>query len=216
MEKRFFLLLFLVLFSHSVLAMELRGQKRKKNQEVEFQEGCKDRSEKRQKLLDSRLRASAQKGHTNIMQKLIAQGANVNARGADGEAPIHKAFEADNVKEVVSILLDHGANPGMPTRDHTRPLHMASCADLAPISVMWRLLQSGAQPDVVDDSMKLPLNYALDNSYLEAAARVQLLVNYGAITNIRMPNTELSLTEHANNLGLFHAESVLRDYPYEV
>ena len=48
-------------------------------------------------------------GHREVVELLLSHGADVDARGAGGETPLHCAIE--NIQpEVVTLLLKHGAD----------------------------------------------------------------------------------------------------------
>ena len=51
---------------------------------------------------------AAQKGHKEVAELLLANGADVNARNKYGDTPLHFAASAGS-KDVVELLLAHGA-----------------------------------------------------------------------------------------------------------
>ena len=55
---------------------------------------------------------AARGGHQEIVEKLIACGANVNAGGCYATTPLSEAVlsSSENKDEVISTLIDHGAN----------------------------------------------------------------------------------------------------------
>ena len=68
---------------------------------------------------------SAREGiRSEIARLLIAQGADVNARGNDRRTPLHVAARW-NCDEVARCLLQHGADPGAVDRDGYTPLGIA-------------------------------------------------------------------------------------------
>lgn len=75
------------------------------------------------------LQAAAKRGHGNVIEKLLAQGANVNALTSSEHFPqgtaLHAACEFGRV-EVVRMLLEHGANPDLGPNDSTCPLIAAT------------------------------------------------------------------------------------------
>ena len=58
-------------------------------------------------LLDN---AFMQRATLADVKKLLAAGANVNARDEDGYSPLHRAVTHSNKPEVIYALLDAGAN----------------------------------------------------------------------------------------------------------
>lgn len=75
------------------------------------------------------LQAAAKRGHGNVIEKLLARGANVNALTTSEHFPqgtaLHAACEFGRV-EVVRMLLEHGANPDLGPNDSTCPLIAAT------------------------------------------------------------------------------------------
>lgn len=49
-------------------------------------------------------------GHMNVVQALLAAGANVNAASTDGETALHWA-SSEGHTDIVLVLLESGANP---------------------------------------------------------------------------------------------------------
>ena len=72
---------------------------------------------------------AAQKGHTDIVQALIAKGADVNATVTDGickgQTPLHRAAENGHT-DVAELLIEAGANVNAKDRYDKTPLHLAS------------------------------------------------------------------------------------------
>lgn len=58
------------------------------------------------------LRAFQQSGNDEIVRVHVAYGADVNVRGARAESPLHIAV-AQNNKNIVELLLAHGAREGL-------------------------------------------------------------------------------------------------------
>jgi uncharacterized protein len=56
------------------------------------------------------LQGAAAMQNIDLAQLLIARGANVNCRGAEGGTPLHETAERGKI-EFARLLLDHGANP---------------------------------------------------------------------------------------------------------
>ena len=70
------------------------------------------------------LHVAAQKGHKDIVERLLAQGADVNAKNRDGVTPLHMVAHAGH-KDVVEILLAQGANVNAEDIDALTPLDYA-------------------------------------------------------------------------------------------
>ena len=120
----------------------------------------------------------------------LAQGASANAPRRDGGLPIHKAAEYTEHPEVISALIDAGADPMARTGKYrSTPLHIASGSGkkqtrLGRVKV---LLASGANPNAQDIDGETPLHRALGRAYgfLESAPEVlRALVEAGADPNL--------------------------------
>src|SRR5579885_1313166 len=69
---------------------------------------------------------AAADGRTEDLERLVAHGANVNARGLDGMTPLYWAMEHES-KDGVSWLLNHGADPNAVfARDGTSATSLAA------------------------------------------------------------------------------------------
>ena len=81
--------------------------------------------------LDARLKTAAKKGQIKDVERLLAEGADINSmykprNGMAEPPPIWVAAEQGHV-EVVNFLIDHGADINL--EDHLRgftPLHIAA------------------------------------------------------------------------------------------
>lgn len=93
--------------------------------------------------LDSRLLKAAKEGHDDVIEKLLREGANINAV-SEGfrETPLHKASDYGH-GNVVRTLLDNGANVNSQDEDGWTPLYFASRAGFASI-VNLLLFPSGS------------------------------------------------------------------------
>ncbi|MEJ2313827.1 MAG: ankyrin repeat domain-containing protein [Nitrospirota bacterium] len=98
---------------------------------------------------------AARFGRTDEVRRLIALGADVNARDIDGETPLHAAVRWGQA-EAAEALLQNGANADARAIYGTTPLHMAARelrADLVGV-----LLAHGASADARDDFGCTPLH----------------------------------------------------------
>jgi ankyrin repeat protein len=99
-------------------------------------------------------------GATKTIEVLLEAGAEIEAKDAKGQRPIHLAVNAANL-EKLSLLLDHGADPdAITTSDGSTPLHLACFAANVPLSIIRRLVAANADLDIRDGNMLSPLHLA--------------------------------------------------------
>ena len=111
------------------------------------------------------LHAAAAGGHKDVVELLIAKGANVNAENNKGKTPVDFA-QSRNRKAIVELLIARGANIS---------LHAAvRFGDLAKVE---NILEDGADVDAKDRGGYTPLYYAIWN---EDKDTIKLLVAKGA------------------------------------
>lgn len=185
---------------------------------------------------DELLRAIERDDERAALALVRAGGADLKARNAEQETPLHRAVEK-GMKSLTQALLRRGADFGARSRNGESPLHLASLdADPAiaelllgagadPLArnddgesvLMWaalsghivvaqRLLQRGADANVPDLKGSLPLHAAADGGHLEL---VRLLLP-------RTKNPELknrdgrSAADYARGSGYTHIEKLLK------
>ncbi len=90
--------------------------------------------------IDRALLQAAFSGDPDLVLYALERGANPEARGPDGETPLHLASLAGN-PDVVSLLLDHGADPAAVTALQVTALHHA--ADAGHAAVVRLLIAAG-------------------------------------------------------------------------
>jgi len=74
------------------------------------------------------LHSAAASKQLEICRLLLDQGADINARQADGFAPLHAAAQNGDV-ELIKLLLDRGADIHVRTETGATPLALAEAAD---------------------------------------------------------------------------------------
>ena len=110
---------------------------------------------------------------------------NVNVREDDGSTALADAC-IKGYKEIVRLLLDHGANVNIAHNSGSTPLHYA--ASLDDITIAKWLLEHNANPDVICKNIDPPI-YSENVTPLHNAASqrnlamIKLLVSYGADLN---------------------------------
>jgi uncharacterized protein len=135
-------------------------------------------------ITDQALIAAAQIGKVDAVNRLIAEGANIETTDQDGRTALVVAT-AFGQTDVVKILLTAGANvnPGTPNRK--TPLHIAAASGKT--DILKALLDAGARIDVADEDGNQPLHLAAVNptnghivkDLLIAGARVDATNNDG-------------------------------------
>ena len=140
------------------------------------------------------LHRAADKGSFLGVHTLLKAGARPNVCTRDGVTPLHLAADRVDSGEVVTRLLDGGANPNMreAVYGHT-PLHLAALSDSA--ESVNRLLQRGADPNARDGDKETPLHFAASAS---SPAVVSRLLAAGADPNARDLNGDMPLHDVAS------------------
>jgi L-lactate utilization protein LutB len=86
--------------------------------------GCR-RSTSALAIMTRALHDAAAAGDVVKVRKLVAEGADIEARASDGTKPIHRAAHAGQV-EAIQVLIELGADKEARTIDGGRPLHCAA------------------------------------------------------------------------------------------
>lgn len=94
-----------------------------------------------------------------IVDLLLAAGADVKSRDEFGNTPLSMAVELGQVS-LMRAFLEHGADPNAPGIDGGKPLNTA--VESARIEVVTLLLEAGADPNGKDEWGVTPLK-AIDN-----------------------------------------------------
>jgi ankyrin repeat protein len=151
-----------------------------------------------------------------MVELLLAQGADVNLRTDFGEMPLHAAVDYAD-EDMVRLLLTHGADvdgrvkrntdagPG-PVEGET-PLHYAAIGGR--VELVSLLLARGAEVNACDDGDDTPLHGAALRGHREV---VELLVTHGADVSARNSRGRTPLDEairrgHEDIVRLFTAKA---------
>ena len=117
---------------------------------------------------------AAYRGDAASVERLIGQGADVNAPMVDGSTAIHWAAYRDD-PGTVERLLDAGADPSVRTREGVTPLHVAALQGHP--GIIAALLEAGADARQRAPNRTTMLMLASRNGNPEA---VRLLIDAGA------------------------------------
>ena len=146
---------------------------------------------------DTALHVAAAAYHRGLAETLVRQGAVVRARNRRGAEPLHYAadghpgadfLDSNAQRELISYLIDAGANPDTIDKSGVAPLHRAVRSRSS--GAVSALIDKGADPTLMNKSGSTPLHLAVQNpgksnSGSEAAKREQhriivFLLGHGA------------------------------------
>jgi ankyrin repeat protein len=120
---------------------------------------------------DTALHVAAAAHHRGLAEMLVAHGAAVRARNRRGAEPLHYAadghpgadfFDSNAQREMISYLIDAGADPDAIDKSGVAPLHRAvRTRSSAAVSA---LIDRGADPLLMNKSGSTPLHLAVQNT----------------------------------------------------
>uniref|UniRef100_H0XKA7 Poly [ADP-ribose] polymerase n=1 Tax=Otolemur garnettii TaxID=30611 RepID=H0XKA7_OTOGA len=96
-------------------------------------------------------------GRKDVVEYLLQNGANVQARDDGGLIPLHNACSFGHA-EVVNLLLRHGADPNARDNWNYTPLHEAAIKGKIDVCIV--LLQHGAEPTIRNTDGRTALDLA--------------------------------------------------------
>lgn len=139
-------------------------------------------------------------GDIDVIGVLKSKGADINKTCADGRTGLHMACDADgsNNPEIITQLLAWGISPNTKDENGETALHTASYYPNP--NIIEILLQSKADPNIMDDSDMTPLMIFMNsNSFYntqENQRLVKIFLQYGANPNLDYERRE----EGMNNI----------------
>ncbi|MBV8159585.1 MAG: ankyrin repeat domain-containing protein [Acidimicrobiia bacterium] len=120
---------------------------------------------------DTALHVAAAAHHRGIAESLVARGAAVRARNRRGAEPLHYAADGhpggedsgpDAQRDVISYLIDAGADPDAVDKSGVAPLHRAVRSRCS--GAVSALIDRGADPLRMNKSGSTPLHLAVQNT----------------------------------------------------
>lgn len=126
----------------------------------------------------SLLHKAAYNGHLNLLEYLISQGADINAKSGSGSTPMHGAAFYGH-PEIVIVLLDRGADFDIANAGGYTPLLSAGAANRG--EIVRLLVDKGANINAVASDRRTPLYQAVWNADAELT---RFLLDRGAEANI--------------------------------
>ncbi len=150
---------------------------------------------------DTKLHTAARLGQATVVQFLLENGAEVDARNKSGRTPLHEAA-ATGRRAVVQLLLDRKADPNATDRSGNTPGHLAAAEGYK--AVLEALLTAGADPNAKSTDGMTPLHRA---GAKDRKAVAELLLAKGARVNEPdgSGQTALHLAAGAGNVTVLSA-----------
>lgn len=104
-----------------------------------------------------KLQFAASTNNTELVEKLLASGADPNSSDEYKRSPLHLAACRGYV-DVVKLLLRYGANPNIKDTLGNTPLHLAACTNHIPVVI--ELLDAGTDVSSNDKNGRNPIQLA--------------------------------------------------------
>jgi hypothetical protein len=120
---------------------------------------------------------AVEKGDFAKVEKLLAEGADVNTRGKFGQTALHEAIMCDHV-ELAALLIERGADVNAVNKEGAEPL--AAAAMRCDLKSAATLVKAGADVNHADNDGVTPLMWAANRGSTEI---VKLLLDSGADPN---------------------------------
>ena len=134
----------------------------------------------------SALHLAVFKDDMDLIDTLLAKGANIDAVDAQGETPLSHAV-IDGQIEIIKLLLSKGANVNIKNHEFgMTPLHLAVIIPFdCKTEIINLLLEHGADIDAVTNKGDTAIQYAANYFAANHSEIVKLLISKGANVNIQ-------------------------------
>ncbi|MCE3234789.1 MAG: ADP-ribosylation factor GTPase-activating protein [Vampirovibrio sp.] len=117
-----------------------------------------ERHQRTQALFEQLMEACIDNSALTECMALLSAGVELNAKGAEGNTPLHTAASLENPQAVL-MLLQAGANVNLTNDSGSTPLHLAAATGDA--ESVQLLLATGANPQAMDREWDTPLKRAM-------------------------------------------------------
>ncbi|XP_037542957.1 unconventional myosin-XVI [Nematolebias whitei] len=134
----------------------------------------------------------------------VASGGSLNQTNGDGVTLLHIAC-ASGYREVVSVLLENGANPHPADINFWTPLHLA--AKYGQTSIVSKLLRHGANPTSLNCNQDKPSDIAVT----EPIAEMLLNAEDSWLQRLKDPSTPLPSTDQRYDGGSHDVSTPLKN-----
>jgi ankyrin repeat protein len=129
---------------------------------------------------------NAEMVHDNaeMVHLLIAHGADIEARSADGDTPLIVSSQYKQKHNITKALLKHGADAGVHNKRGATPLHCASMWLMSEHHELAEsLLEHGADVNATDEGGRTPLHWLLGSESDDPLFMAKFLLDNGADVN---------------------------------
>ena len=107
------------------------------------------------------LHEAVRKGDYQIVNMLVKAGADVNARDANNNTPLHTGIPVETHKEIASLLMTSGADPNLRDDHGDTPLHIVIILNRS-LNVIQAFLDGGSDVHIRNIQGKTPLYIAVE------------------------------------------------------
>ncbi|XP_071636387.1 uncharacterized protein [Temnothorax longispinosus] len=135
---------------------------------------------------------AAGRGHTDVVNALIARGADVDARTSNNLTPLCFAAQ-EGYEEIVEIFIAGGANVNVKSTENVTPLHLAAVNGHN--NVVKVLLDNKANINVKNNDDRTPDELAVARGHLQV---VKLLMQYKKIDIVSKRNDDYTILHIAS------------------
>ena len=135
--------------------------------------------------MDEMFLNACKNGQKGVAQTLLAKGdVNVNKRDPMGFTPLHYACQK-GTRDIVSMLIDKGADACACSNDSVTPLHM--CSRSGNKDVIRMLIEAGADLNATDRNGRTPLMAMASEGKVDAAK--MLLAMLEVLNSVKQSST---------------------------